>query len=121
LADFQQHNAELHEHDTRVVALSADSADEARGTMEQLGLDFSVAYGLDALAVSRAIGCYTGTRKGQPHLQPAAFVLAPDGTIVHAAYSSGKVGRFTADDALVVVKDLRQAQREKERAQTAGG
>jgi hypothetical protein len=46
--------------------------------------------------------------EGRPHIQPAAFILGPDGRIVHAMYSSGKVGRLTASDALTIVKDLRK-------------
>jgi peroxiredoxin len=108
LADFQQHNAELDALDTQVVALSADREEEARGTVEQLGLEYTVLYGLDPDATSRALGCYTGTHEGRPHIQPAAFILGPDGRIVHAVYSSGKVGRLTAGDALTIVKDLRE-------------
>ena len=109
MADFQQHLAELESLDTEIVALSADTAEEARGTIEQLGLEFSVAYGLDPEAVSGAIGCYTGTRKGRPHIQPAAFVLKADGRIAYAVYSSGKVGRLTAADAQTVVKQVPEA------------
>jgi peroxiredoxin len=108
LADFQQHNAELDALDTQVVALSADRGEEARGTVEQLGLEYTVLYGLDPDATSRALGCYSGTHEGRPHVQPAAFILGPDGRIVHAVYSSGKVGRLTAGDALTIVKDLRE-------------
>jgi peroxiredoxin len=108
LADFQQHNAELDALDTQVVALSADREEEARGTVEQLGLEYTVLYGLDPDATSRAIGCYTGTHEGRPHIQPAAFILGPDGRIVHAVYSSGKVGRLTASDALTIAKALRK-------------
>lgn len=108
MADFQQHNAELEALDTEVVALSADREEEARGTVERLGLEFAVLYGLDADAVSRAIGCYTGTRKGRPHIQPAAFVLRTDGSIAYAVYSSGKVGRLTATDAITIVKQLKK-------------
>jgi peroxiredoxin len=108
LADFQQHNTELDALDTQVVALSADREEEARGTVEQLGLEYTVLYGLDPDATSRALGCYSGTHEGRPHLQPAAFILGPDGRIVHAVYSSGKVGRLTASDALTIVKDLRK-------------
>jgi len=39
---------------------------------------------------------------------PASFILAPGGKIVHAVYSSGKVGRLTAGDALTIVNDLRK-------------
>jgi peroxiredoxin len=108
LADFQRHKTEFDVLEARVVALSADGEEEARGTVEQLGLEFTVLYGLDPEATSRAIGCYTGTHEGRPHIQPAAFVLRSDGRIVHALYSSGKVGRFTAGDALTIVKDLRK-------------
>jgi peroxiredoxin len=108
LADFQQHNAELDALETQVLALSADREEEARGTVEQLGLEYTVLYGLDPDAASRAIGCYTGTHEGRAHIQPAAFILGPDGRIVHAVYSSGKVGRLTAGDALTIAKDLRK-------------
>jgi peroxiredoxin len=106
LADFQQSKPEFDSLDARIVALSADREDEARGTMERLGLEFTVLYGLDPEATSRAIGCYTGMHEGQPHIQPAGFVLGPDGRVVHAVYSSGRVGRLTAGDALTIMKGL---------------
>jgi peroxiredoxin len=74
--------------------------------VERLGLEFTVLYGLDPEATSRAIGCYTGMHEGRPHIQPADFVLGPDGRVVHAVYSSGTVGRLTAADALPTVKGL---------------
>jgi peroxiredoxin len=108
LADFQKHKAEFAPLDTPILALSADTQAEAWGTVQQLGLEFAVLYGLDPEAASRAIGCYTGSHEGRPHIQPAAFILAPGGKIVHAVYSSGKVGRLTASDALTIVKDVRK-------------
>lgn len=108
MADFKQHKAEFDALGAQIVALSADREEEARGTVEQLGLEFRVLYGLDPEATSRAIGCYTGKREGKPHIQPAAFILGSDSRIVHAMYSSGKVGRLTATDALTIVKDLRK-------------
>jgi peroxiredoxin len=108
LADFQTHKAEFDALDTPILALSADTQAEAWGTVEQLGLTFPVLCDLDPDATSRVIGCYTGTHEGRPHIQPAAFILAPGGTIAHAVYSSGKVGRLTAGDALTIVQDLRK-------------
>ena len=93
--------------DAQIVALSADSEEEAAGTVRELGLEFRVLFDLNPEATSRAIGCYTGKYEGTPHIQPAAFILGPDGRIVHAMYSSGKVGRLSAGDALTIVKDLR--------------
>jgi peroxiredoxin len=108
LADFQQHKAELDALEAQVVALSSDREEEAEGTVERLGLEFTVLYDLDPDATSRVIGCYTGKHEGKPHIQPAAFILGSDSRIVHAMYSSGKVGRLTASDALTMVKDLRK-------------
>lgn len=98
----------------RVIALSSDPGDEAKRTVEKLGLGFPVLYGLDAPTTSRAIGCYTGVHEGTPHVQPASFVLDREGKIVLATYSSGKVGRLTAANALILAKDI-----EKKRAGTA--
>jgi peroxiredoxin len=106
LADFQQHRAEFDASSAEIVALSSDTQEDAWGTVQRLGLDFRVLYGLDPDATSRTIGCYTGNHEGRPHIQPAAFILRPDGTIAHAVYSSGKVGRLTAGDALTIVKEL---------------
>ena len=108
MADFQQHTGEFDALGTQILALSADDEAEAWGTVEQLGLEFTVLYGLDPEAASRSIGSYSGTHEGRPHIQPAAFILRPDGMIVHAVYSSGKVGRLTAGDALTIVTDLRK-------------
>jgi len=89
------------------VALSADSEENARRTVESLGLSFPVLYGLDAGSISRTIGCYSGSHQGRPHIQPTAFILGRDGVIAHTVYSSGKVGRLTASDALTIIKDLK--------------
>lgn len=108
MADFQQHYGELEARDAEVVALSADAEDDARRTVEKLGLRFPVVFGIDPNATSEAIGCYTGTHDGRPHVQPAGFVLTGDGVVALAVYSSGKVGRLTAKDALTMVDDLRR-------------
>lgn len=109
MADFQQHAAELNALDVRVVAVSSDARDDAVRTADTLGLGVTVLCELDAADASRSIGCYTGLHKDIPHVQPASFVLAPDGTVVYAVYSSGQVGRFTAADALVIARGLWKA------------
>ena len=105
MADFQQHKPAFDEFGAPVVALSSDPQDSARTTVTTLGLEFPVAYGLEATATSRAIGCYTGIHEGVPHGQPAAFVLDGSGNIIHAVYSSGMVGRLTARDALALLRN----------------
>lgn len=104
---MQEHLGALEDLDAQVIAASSDSEEDARETVEQLGLHYTVLYGLDAEATSEAIGCYTGERKGRPHIQPAAFVLKRDGTVAHAVYSTGKVGRLTAEDAIAILEGLK--------------
>lgn len=103
---MQEHLERLESLEAQVIAASSDSRDEAQSTVESLDLEYTVLHGLDAETTSEAIGCYTGERNGQAHIQPAAFVLERDGTIAHAVYSSGKVGRLTAEDAIAVVEGM---------------
>ena len=109
MADFESHKAELDALDVRVVALSSDPQEGAANTVAKLSLTFPVLYGLDAERTSRQIGCYTGTHEGRPHVQPASFVLDSKGTVVHAVYSSGMVGRLTAEDALTVAREVQKS------------
>ncbi len=111
MADFQQHKAAFDELGASVVALSSDPQDSAKTTVTKLWLEFPLGYGLDATATSPTIGCYTGSHEGTPHVQPSAFVLDDQGNIVHAVYSSGKVGRLTAEDALTVIRDKKKRDR----------
>lgn len=108
MADFEEHRSALDALDARIIALSSDPPDAARRTVESLGLGFEVLGGLDADATAAQVGCYTGTHDGRRHVQPSSFVLDPEGRIVHALYSSGKVGRLTGDDAATLAKDLRK-------------
>ena len=105
MADFQQHKPEFDALGAAIVALSSDPEKDAAETVQRFGLEFPVAYGLDAEATALTIGCYTGVREGCAHVQPSSFVLTGEGTIAHAVYSTGKVGRLSAKDALVVLRE----------------
>ena len=105
MADFQNHKEEFEGPGARIVVFSSDAGQEASETARSLGLEYDVGHDLDPGHASRVIGCYPGIREGRAHVQPAGFVLGPEGTIVHAVYSSGKVGRLTASDALTIVRE----------------
>lgn len=90
--------------DTEIIALSSDTEDDARGSVQALGLGFAVAHSVDPAVMSQTIGTYAGTHQGRPHLQPAAFVIRRDGAVMHAVYSSGKVGRLTSNDVLALLQ-----------------
>jgi len=103
LADFEKHREEIEARGAWIVAGSSDSISGAQAVVEDLGLNFVMLYGLDAESVSEAIGCYTGEREGKPHIQPASFIVSPAGSVDYSVYSSGKMGRLTARDALQVL------------------
>ena len=98
MADYQAHLGQLKENDIGVIALSVDSEDKARETVEENGLEFPVAWGLQVRADAERIGATTEARRGI--IQPAEFILNPGGEIVQATYSEGPLGRIQAADVL---------------------
>ncbi len=104
LSAFSRAKDELDVAGIKVVALSVD--DEATSTelVEKRRLDFPVVHSADADELAATLGCYVND---EPHyLQSTGFVLAPDGTVVTAVYSSGAIGRLVPDDVLGLVSYL---------------
>ena len=66
-------------------------------------LDFPVMYGLDVDDVRERVGLYV-EKEDRVHLQPAQLVVRPDSTVRLACYSSGKVGRLDAEEALDIIR-----------------
>lgn len=106
MAGLEARSDEYEEADVRVVALSADGEEGARKVTSEEGLSFPVLYGLDVDDIKARFGLYI--EKGEKtHLQPAQFVLDPDGRVRFASYSSGAVGRLSAGEALGVIESAR--------------
>ncbi len=85
----------------KVVALSVDDEQTSTGLVAKLRLPFPVGHSADAGQVASQLGCYVND---EPHyLQSTGFVLAPDGTVVTAVYSSGAIGRLMPDDVVGLV------------------
>ena len=104
MADLDE---EFREADVRRVAVSADDEEGARSMKEDEELGFPVLYGVDCEDVRDRHGLYIAERDGRTHLQPAQFILDPDGTVRFASYSSGKVGRLDARAALEEIESAR--------------
>lgn len=105
LLDFQRNLDRFQEADVRVAALSSDPESEALATVEQHGIEFPVAYGLDPLRMRETLGTYLA--EDATFIQATGFVLRPGGRIALAVYSSGAVGRLVADDVLGLVEYAR--------------
>jgi hypothetical protein len=100
LVDFDTNAMLLKQEGIAVVAASVDSVEEASDLAGGLRLRYAqVLAGLDGPAVASATGAaiQTGDRT---FLHATGFLLKPDGGIVNSVYSSGPIGRFTANDVL---------------------
>ena len=101
LGAFERLSGKLADGGVKVAALSVDDEATTAALADKLRIRYPVGFGADADAVARATGAYLN---GEPkYLQSTGFVLAPDGTIVTAVYSSGAIGRLVPEDVAGLV------------------
>lgn len=108
MLDFEKNMEEFNNHGIRIVAVSADSKEDALKTVDKYNITFKVGYGLNAEETSALTGAFYEKEPG--YLHATGFILAPDGKIANAVYSTGPVGRLVAADALALIKYLRDKQ-----------
>ncbi len=89
----------------KVAAVSVDDEATATALARRLGPAVRIGYGADAGTVAAATGALVNPVPH--HLQPSAFMLAPDGSVLLSALSSGPVGRLTAAEAVRMVTLIR--------------
>jgi peroxiredoxin len=107
LASFQRALDSLTQLNVRVVALSVDDESAAQKLVEKYGLTFPVGHSADPAAVADATGAYLSD--DGTYLQSTGFVLAPDGSVLIAVYSSEAIGRLAAADVAGFITYLRDA------------
>ena len=101
LAAFARASAKLDDAGVKVVAFSVDDEATTAALAVKHNVRYPVGYGADADVTAAAIGAYVNP---EPHyLQTTGFVLAPDGTVVNAVYSSGPIGRLVPEDVIGLV------------------
>jgi peroxiredoxin len=105
LAGFQRASEKLAEAGVKVVALSVDDEATTVGTIEKFKLSFPVGHSANAEKVASITGAYTND--SPRYLQTTDFLLAPDGKILNAVYSSGPLGALVAQDAIGMVTYLK--------------
>ena len=98
LADYQKHLDEFRKRKIHLVAASAETLEKARETRNMLELTFPVAYGLVPREISILTGAYYNREK--QYLHACAFIISPGARVALALYSSGAVGRLTAQEAI---------------------
>ncbi len=83
---------EFQARDTAIVAASVDSPADAEKMRDEEQLTFAVAHSLDLTAFAERYGAYFAAERGCLHA--TGFVLDPDGTVAHAVYATGSIGRL---------------------------
>jgi peroxiredoxin len=100
LADFDTNAALLGKLGVTVVAASVDSLADTIDVVTRLRVRYvKVLAELDGPAVAESTGAFLQTGE-RTFLHATGFLLDPTGAIVNAVYSTGPIGRFTANDVL---------------------
>jgi peroxiredoxin len=106
LASFSRASQTLSEVGARVVAFSVDDEETASALVDKHRLSFPVGHSADADKVSELTGAYLND---DPHyLQSTGFILAPDGSVLTAVYSSAAIGRLVAEDVVGFIRYTRE-------------
>ena len=98
MAGFEKLKPELEALGVKVVAASVDPLDKAREVAA--GLSFPVGYGVTR-AQADQLGSWWEERRSI--IQPSEFIVAADGKVRAATYSSGPIGRVDAADVVKIV------------------
>lgn len=102
LAAFSRAADTFTELGMKVVAFSVDDEPTTAALADKHNLAFPLGHSADADKIAALTGAYTND--DPHHLQSTGFVLAPDGTVITAVYSSGAIGRLLADDVAGLVR-----------------
>lgn len=106
LASFSRAKDALAEAGAAVVAFSVDDEATTAALVDKHRLAFPVGHSVDADEVSALTGAYVND---DPHyLQSTGFILAPDGSVLTAVYSSAAIGRLVVDDVLGFIRYTRE-------------
>ena len=105
LAAFSRAADTLAELGAEVVAFSVDDEATTAALADKHHLPFRLGHSADAAKVAEVTGAYTN--EDPLHLQSTGFVLAPDGSVLTAVYSSAAIGRLVADDVVGLVRYIK--------------
>lgn len=105
LSGFERAKDRLANVGVKVVALSVDDEATTRELIAKHKISFPMGYGADARAIAAATGAYLN--ENPLYMQTTGFVLAPDGTVVNAVYSSSAIGRLVAEDVVGLVSYIK--------------
>jgi peroxiredoxin len=104
MAAFAHASEALSQAGIKVVAFSVDDEAATAEFVEKLHIPFKMGHSANVEAIVGATGAYDMQFPTRGHfLETTGFVLAPDGTIVNAVYSSRAIGRLAPNDVIRLV------------------
>ena len=98
MAGFEQHKSELDGLGVKVVAASVDPVDKAKLVADEVS--FPIGFGVTR-AMADQLGSWWEERRSI--IQPSEFLVAADGKVRAATYSSGPIGRIHPADVVRLV------------------
>jgi peroxiredoxin len=108
MAAFASATEALAQAGIKVVAFSVDDEAATAEFVEKHRIPFKMGHSANVETVVGATGAYDMHHPVRGHfLETTGFVLAPDGTIVNAVYSSRAIGRLVPGDVIRLVAFMR--------------
>ncbi|MDQ2852606.1 MAG: peroxiredoxin family protein, partial [Actinomycetota bacterium] len=106
LRGFERVKADLDGLGAKVVSVSVDKEATTTELVEKYRLTFPVGYGADAHHLADLTGAFVNP--DPVYLQATGFVINPEGIVMTSVYSSGAIGRLTADDTVGLIRYARE-------------
>lgn len=104
MASFAGATEALANDGIKVVAFSVDDLASTEEFIAKHHIPFKVGHSAQIETVTAATGAYQNQHPLRGHfLENTGFVLAPDGTVVNAVYSSRAIGRLVPSDVIRLV------------------
>jgi peroxiredoxin len=100
LAGLQSNLEKLKGLDASVIAASVDPEDKTRELAASLSLTYPLAWAVTRQTAD-AIGAWWESTRN--FVQPAEFIVGPDGKVVSSTYSSGPIGRVEPADMVSLI------------------
>jgi peroxiredoxin len=108
LAAFAGASEALSQEGIRVLAFSVEDEPTTREVIAKNRVRFKMGHSAEVEPVVGATGAYETRHKTRGHyLENTGFVLAPNGTVVTAVYSSRAIGRLVPNDVIRLVAFLK--------------
>lgn len=102
----------------KIVAFSVDDEPATTAFVEKHHIPFKMGHSADVETVVAATGAYDMQVPARGHfLESTGFVLAPDGIIANAVYSSRAIGRLVPSDVIRLVAFMKTLPRSPEISQ----